>query len=344
MTPRWRHLIIAVAGAGAALALIAAMVALDVYRFLNDPIEPAEGETRIYTIEPGTSVGEIARQLASRGLIERPLYLRLTARVTGAARRIQAGEYAIRHGVTPLGLLEKFEAGEVKQYSVTIVEGWTFAQMVAALAGHEALANDLAGEPPKAIMRRLGHPDQHPEGRFFPDTYTFTRGTSDRKILQRAYDKMQRVLAGAWQGRADDLPLDNRYEALILASIIERETAVPAERGRIAGVFVERLDRGMRLQTDPTVIYGIGDDFEGDLTYEHLRRDSPYNTYTRGGLPPTPIALPSMPSIEAAVHPDRRGELYFVATGDGGHVFSKTQKAHQRAVRRYQLGQSGGEE
>ncbi len=344
MTLRRRHFIIAAAGALGVLALIAALVALDVYRFLNEPIELPKDQTQVYAIEPGTSVGKIARQLAARGLIERPLYLRLTARATGAARRIQAGEYEIRHGVTPLGLLEKFEAGEVKQYSVTIVEGWTFAQMLEALAGHEALANDLAGKPPKAIMRRLGHPDDHPEGRFFPDTYTFPRGTSDREILQRAYEKMERVLASAWQGREENLPLDNRYEALILASIIERETAVPSERRRIAGVFVERLDRGMRLQTDPTVIYGLGDDFRGDLTYEHLRRDTPYNTYTRAGLPPTPIALPSKPSIEAAVHPDRRGELYFVATGEGGHVFSKTHKAHQRAVRRYQLGQSDGDE
>ncbi len=230
-------------------------------------------------------------------------------------------------------------AGDVKTYNLTVIEGWTFAQMLDAVRTHPALAHTLAEDAgADAVMEALGQPGQHPEGRFFPDTYQFPRATTDVALLRRAYRRMQRVLAEEWRQRGENLPLDTPYEALILASIIERETGVPEERARIAGVFVERLERGMRLQTDPTVIYGLGDEFEGDLRFRHLRTDTPYNTYTRGGLTPTPIALPSRAAIHAALHPERRGELYFVSTGDGRHVFSRTLEEHNRAVIEYQLG------
>ena len=330
-----RRWIVSLAGLGVAVAL--GVAAADFVRFLHGPLRPGAAQSVTYTIEPGSPVRRVAAELAARDLLERPLYFRVAARVTGAARNIQAGEYVIDTRTTPYRLMNKFVAGEVKSYSLTVIEGWTFAQMMNAVRDHEAVRHTLEGLDAAGIMERLGHPGEHPEGRFFPDTYHFPRGTADVALLQRAYRRMARVLEDEWAGREPELPLDDAYEALILASIIERETGVPEERERIAGVFVERLDRGMRLQTDPTVIYGLGDEFEGDLRYRHLREDTPYNTYTRAGLPPTPIALPSRPSIHAAVHPDRRGELYFVSTGEGRHVFSETLEEHEKAVVKYQL-------
>ncbi|PSQ91472.1 MAG: endolytic transglycosylase MltG [Proteobacteria bacterium SW_6_67_9] len=346
MSARWRRWLLIGGGLALALAVAAAVAAVDVFRFLHSPMEGVPDDGAIYRIEPGTPVAGIAAELAERGLIERPSYLRLTARLSGAARRLQAGEYAIEPGMTPYRLLERFESGRVKQHSLTIIEGWTFHQVVSALRDAQALTHEVSDQPPERIMESLGHGGEHPEGRFFPDTYNFPRGTTDRALLQRAYDRMARVLERAWAERQAGLPLDGPYDALILASIIERETGVPEERRRIGGVFVERLEQGMLLQTDPTVIYGLGGDYTGDITYEHLRRDTPYNTYTRAGLPPTPIAMPSEASIEAAVDPERRGELYFVSTGEGEHVFSKTLEEHERAVDKYQLdrGRGGSEE
>ena len=321
------------------LLLGAAVAAVDFVRFLHGPLRPGAREPLTLVVEPGSAVTRIARDLAAAGWLERPLYFRLAARISGAARRIQAGEYVIPPDQSPHRLLERMVAGDVKIYNLTVIEGWTFAQMLDAVRAHPAIEHTLAGDAgADAVMETLGHPGQHPEGRFFPDTYQFPRATTDVALLRRAYRRMQRVLEEEWAQREDDLPLDTPYEALILASIIERETGVPEERARIAGVFVERLERGMRLQTDPTVIYGLGDEFEGDLRFRHLRTDTPYNTYTRGGLTPTPIALPSRAAIHAALHPERRGELYFVSTGDGRHVFSKTLEEHNRAVIEYQLG------
>lgn len=314
------------------------VIAVDFFRFLHSPITLDSGSETVFTIDPGTPVLRVAERLADRGLIDRPLYFRATARFTGDARRIKAGEYVIERGMTPYRILGKFVRGDVKEYQFTIIPGWTFDEMLSALRGHEAIEQTLKGLSPEAIMAELGYPEQHPEGRFFPDTYQFTRGRADRDLLARAYERMQTVLAEEWKNRTEGLPLDTPYEALILASIVERETGVPEERARIAGVFVERLERGMRLQTDPTVIYGMGDEYEGDIRYSDLREDTPYNTYTREGLTPTPIAMPSRAAIHAALHPDRRGELYFVATGDGRHVFSKTLEEHNRAVVKYQLG------
>ncbi len=330
---RWRYVGLLALGATVAAGVITA----DYLRFLHGPIRGQPDSEHTFVIEPGTSVHRVADQLARAEWIARPLYFRITARATGAATRIQAGEYVIEPGTTPYRLLQKFAAGEVKQYQLTFIEGWTVAEMLDALWSHDAIEPTLEGLEPEAIMRRLGHPELHYEGRFYPDSYQFPRGTRDIDVLQRSFERMARVLEREWADREQDLPLDEPAEALTLASIIERETGVPDERARIAGVFVERLERGMRLQTDPTVIYGLGDDYQGDIRYRHLRRDTPYNTYTRHGLPPTPIALPSRAAIHAALHPERQGELYFVSTGDGRHVFSKTLEEHNEAVVEYQL-------
>jgi UPF0755 protein len=257
--------------------------------------------------------------------------------MTGADARIKAGEYAIAPGTTPRGLLALFESGAVVQHSVTIVEGWTFRDLRRALEKQPHLDNTLAGQDDAAVMAALGENGTHPEGLFFPDTYLFGKGTTDLEILRQARGRMRRELDAAWGARADGLPIGTPYEALILASIVEKETALAPERPRIAGVFTARLRIGMRLQTDPTVIYGMGARFDGNLRKRDLEADSPYNTYTRGGLPPTPIALPGAGSLQAAVRPDARGDLFFVATGepDGSHAFSRTLAEHERAVARY---------
>lgn len=314
------------------------VTAVDFFRFLHSPVRLTSGTSVVFTIESGAPVRRIAERLEERDLIDRPLYLRATARFTGDARRIQAGEYVLEPGMTPYRMLEKFVRGDVKQYRFTVIPGWTFDEMMMALQNHGAIEQTLKGLSPGQIMAELGYPDQHPEGRFFPDTYQFPRGRTDRELLARAHQRMQTVVAEEWENRTEGLPLDTPYEALILASIVERETGVPEERARIAGVFVERLERGMRLQTDPTVIYGMGDEYDGDIRYRDLREDTPYNTYTRGGLTPTPIAMPSRAAMHATLHPERRGELYFVSTGEGRHVFSETLEEHNEAVVKYQLG------
>jgi UPF0755 protein len=288
-------------------------------------------------IPRGQPLAATARELAGRGVVEHPRWLQAYARLTGADARIKAGEYAIPAGTTPRALLALLESGAVIQRSVTIVEGWTFRDLRRALAGEPHLDNTLAGKDDAAVMAALGEPGAFPEGLFFPDTYLFGKGTTDLEILRQARDRMRRELAAAWAARAADLPLRTPYEALTLASIVEKETALATERSRIAGVFTERLRIGMRLQTDPTVIYGLGAGYDGNLRRADLERDGPYNTYTRAGLPPTPIALPGAAALRAAVNPDERDELYFVATGlpDGSHEFSRTLAQHEAAVRRY---------
>ncbi len=311
------------------------------YRDLADrALIPDGGASRVVTVEPGTSFAALARRLTASGLLDSPWPLRLYARYSGAASRIQAGEYRVEPGMTALALLGRMVSGEVVRYRLTVVEGWNYRELLAAVHDHEAIETTLQARAPGALMAALELSGEHPEGRFLPETYHFTRGTTDREILQRAHDAMERVLADEWAGRADGLPLESPYEALILASIIEKETAVADERQRIAGVFTRRLRKGMRLQTDPTVIYGLGEAFDGNLRRRDLRADTPYNTYTRSGLPPTPIALPGRASIHAALHPAEGDALYFVARGDGSHVFSATLEAHNRAVRRYQLGEN----
>lgn len=317
--------------------IAAGLVVADYVRFMNDPMEQPEGADDVLNVEGGTSMRRLAEDLADTGWIDRPLYFRLSARVNDIATRIQAGEYRLEAGESPRRLLTRLVDGDVIRYRLAIINGWTFEQMRRAVESHEAVEVTLDDVADEDIMERLGRPEEHPEGWFYPDTYTFERGTSDLELYRRAHRRMERILAEEWDRRSAAAPVESPYEALILASIIERETGIATERARVAGVFAERLDIGMRLQTDPTVIYGLGDDYEGRLRYRHLREDTPYNTYTRAGLPPTPISLPGQPSLHAALNPDRRGELYFVATGDGGHKFSETLEEHNEAVIEYQL-------
>ncbi len=289
-------------------------------------------------VPSGSTVHDIQRQLEEDGLLDRPIYLRLHARLSGHAQRLQSGEYRIPAGMTPPQLLEHIARGRVVQHRFTIIEGWTFQQLRAALEANPRILDTLGDKSDEAVMAELGKPDQHPEGWFYPETYNYTRGTSDMELLKRAHRAMKRRLSAAWEARSDDLPLADAYEALVLASIIERETGAPEERRKVAGVFTRRLQEGMRLQTDPTVIYGMGNDFDGRIRTQDLRTDTPYNTYTRHGLPPTPIAMPSGASLRAAVDPEPGEAMYFVSRGDGTHVFSETLDEHNRAVRRYILG------
>lgn len=324
--------------AGVALAVVlsgvAGWIAFD--RWRNAPLAIGAEAVRI-EIPKGQALAVTARKLAEQGVLEHPRWLILYARATGADARVRAGEYELTPGATPTTLLELLQSGRVVQHAVTFVEGATFRDLRRILAGNEALHHVLADQDDATVMRSLGEAGQAPEGLFFPDTYLFGKGTSDLDVLRQARARMRDELEQAWSARAEDLPYAMPYEALVLASIVEKETALGSERARIAGVFTERLRRGMRLQTDPTVIYGLGAAFDGNLRRSDLERDGPYNTYTRTGLPPTPIAMPGRDALQAAVRPDERGELYFVATGlpDGSHAFSRTHAEHQAAVRDY---------
>ena len=294
-------------------------------------------EPFVYTVPSGASITRVARDLEAAGVVESALRLVLQARWSGDAGRIKAGEYALEPGLTPNGLLDLLVEGVVVQYPFTIIEGWTFRELRRRIAESGVLVQTLEGLSDGEMMAKLGHPEMHPEGRFFPETYHFPSGATDLQLLSRAFDAMSDYLESAWARRAADLPLSSPDEALVLASIVEKETGAAEERARIAGVFVSRLRRGMRLETDPTVIYGLGDDFDGNLTKADLRRDTPYNTYTRKGLPPTPIATASAAAIDAVVAPIEDGSLYFVSKGDGRHVFSSNYDDHRKAVRRYQI-------
>ena len=313
----------------------------DYQAFLRSPVLSIQQPIRI-TIEPGQSFSGVVGHLVDRAGLQRPLFLRFYARQSGQSGRVKAGEYDLQPGWTPVQLLDWLVSGRVVQHSMTIVEGLTFAQLRQSLSEHEVLVQTLEGVGTAEIMRRLGHEGMHPEGRFFPDTYLFPRGTTDFDFLRRAFLAMQRRLTEEWEQRAPELPLATPSEALVLASIIEKETGLASERPEIAGVFIRRLRKGMKLETDPTVIYGLGAAFDGNLRRADLRRDTPYNTYTRTGLPPTPIATPSAAALHAALHPAPGTSLFFVAKGDGtgAHHFSATYDEHRRAVRRYQLNRS----
>lgn len=267
-------------------------------------------------------------------------YLRLWARLSHRARAIRAGEYALQPGTTPIGLLALLSSNDVILHRLTIVDGWRFTQAWQAVVDAPALRHTLLPTTPAGdVMAAIGEPGEPAEGQFYPDTYSFPRGETDVALLRRAHAEMQRHLQAAWTARAPDLPLTDAAQALVLASIVQKETARPDELARVAGVFVRRLRLGMRLQTDPTVIYGLGTSFDGNLTKRQLQADTPYNTYTRAGLPPTPICLPGAAALDAAVHPADGAALYFVARGDGTHVFSDTLAQQNANVRRYQLHQ-----
>ena len=317
--------------AGGALLITAALIA---WRELNTPL-PVTEPGIIFEVPAGAPLVTVTRSLAERELLPSPRLLYWYARLRGDATRIRAGEYEVSPGVTTIGLLDKFIAGEVYLHRFAIVEGWRFSELTNALAAHPAIESDTLADTD--VMAALGRPGVHPEGQFLPDTYSFPKGTAALELLAWAHGDLRARLEEAWSRRGPEVALASAYEALILASIIEKETALASERPLISGVFHRRLQRGMRLQADPTVIYGLGDDFDGDLTREDLNRDTPYNSYTRNGLPPTPIALPGGAAIDAAVAPAPGETLYFVATGesDGSHYFSTTLEEHENAVRRY---------
>ena len=289
------------------------------------------------SVAPGSSVRGVINQLGKQGVIAEPRAVSLYLRAHNLHQKIKAGTYELPPLASPEKIFEMLEAGVVVLEQLTVVEGSTFAELRKALEKHPAVTNTLKGKTDAQVMAIIGHANEFPEGRFFPDTYRFAARTTDADILKLAYDSMARVLAQAWEQKRDGLPVSTPYEALTLASIVEKETGLAAERPRIAGVFTTRLRTGMRLQSDPTVIYGIGPKYDGDIRSRDLTTDTPYNTYTRGGLPPTPIALPGRESVMAVVRPDETGDIFFVATGDGtgAHYFSKTLEEHNEAVRRF---------
>jgi UPF0755 protein len=292
-----------------------------------------------FRIEPRSSLRVAARQIEAGGLNLGRWRFELLARLLGRAQDVKAGSYAIDAPITPLGLLEKLTRGDVTQGEVAFIEGWTIFQVRAALASAPSLRHDSDRLDMAGLLQAVGANETHPEGLFFPDTYLYPKGSSDLEVLRRAYRAMQRHLAREWANRAPNLPFDRPYAALTLASIVEKETGRAAEREMIAGTLVNRLRIGMRLQVDPTIIYGMGDRFDGNLRRRDLEADGPYNTYTRGGLPPSPIAMPGLAALRATLHPAATETLYYVARGDGSSQFSRTLEEHNRAVVRYQLKQ-----
>jgi UPF0755 protein len=316
--------------------LLVAVLAFQLLSFQHGAIPLASGPA-VFLIRSGSNIKSISQDLAREKIIDDPWLFILLAKLRGMETRVRAGEYHLQPGLTADELLEKFVQGNAIQYKLTIIEGWSFRQMLAAITEDPIIESTLQGNTDAEIMVLLGQPGQHPEGLFFPDTYRFPKGTSDLDFLRRAYQVMQKHLEREWTQRVPGLPLKSSYEALILASIIEKETGAGFERPLIAGVFIERLKRKMRLQTDPTIIYGLGPDFDGNIRYRDLRKDTPYNTYLHAGLTPTPIALPGIDSIRAALHPATTDALYFVSKGDGTHQFSATLEEHNAGVSRYQL-------
>ena len=307
----------------------------DYHRFSVAPLNVAQ--QRSIDVSRGTSFKGIVAELRRQGLTTaNPWYWRILAEQMHVADKLHAGEYALESGTTPRQLLANMAEGRVLQRSFTIVDGWTFAELRQALAHADKLDHDSAGLDDAAIMQKIGAAGEAPEGRFLPETYAYVKGDSDLDILRRAHLAMEHTLAALWAGRDNDLPLATPYDALILASIVEKETGRADERERIAGVFVRRLRDHMLLQTDPSVIYGMGARYAGNIRRSDLTTDTPYNTYTRPGLPPTPIALPGKPAIQAALHPAPGDALYFVARGDGSHVFASSLAEHNRNVDCYQ--------
>lgn len=321
---------------GLLLMLAACVAAGGAAWWLNRPLDLAADRVEV-SIEPGTAPRGIAQAWVRAGVQAPPLMLYEWFRWSGQSRQIRAGSYEIERGVTPLMLLEKMVQGDEVLATVRLIDGWTFRQFRAELASSAALRPTTASMTDAQIMQAIGAPvGESPEGRFAPDTYVFSKGTRDLDVLKRAYRSMQKELAVAWAERTADTPLRSADEALILASIVEKETGVGVDRGRIAGVFVNRLRIGMPLQTDPTVIYGLGPTFDGNLRKRDLLADTPYNTYTRVGLPPTPICMPGKASLLAAVRPEVSKAFFFVSRGDGSSEFSESLVEHNRAVNQYQ--------
>lgn len=316
------------------LTIVITMLSIYFKDYANKPLSDSDHEVQ-FVVEPGMHFQQITQKLVENNLIKEVLPWKIFGRLSGASNSIKAGEYTLKSNLSPVQLLNKLIKGQTVQFSLTVIEGWTFHQMWEHVQTHEKIKQTSSTK--EELLDRLNIQD-HPEGRFYPDTYNFPSGTSDVEFFQRAFDYMEDVLAEEWSKRPEGTPLQTPEEALTLASIIEKETSVDSERELVAAVFITRLKKGMKLQTDPTVIYGMGDSYDGNIRRKDLKTDTPYNTYVHKGLPPTPIALPSRASIAAALHPAESEVLFFVSKGDGTHHFSKTYDEHRKAVIKYQLG------
>ncbi len=308
---------------------------LDYQKFLKTPLNIERDF--IFSVEAGMSFSDLNTKLQEKNIIEKNNYLKVLARFSKRASKIKSGEYNLSPGIFPEDLLNIFVSGKVVQYSMTLVEGWQIHEMLEAMRLNDLIEKKMNSYNPDNLMIELGYSEPIAEGLFFPDTYHFPKGTSDIDFLKRSYQRLQIILEEEWQKRDSNLPYKNPYEALIMASIIEKETGLASERSTIAGVFVRRLNKNMKLQTDPTVIYAMGRQFNGNIRKKDLDIDSPYNTYRYKGLPPSPISLVGREAINAALHPEDGKSLYFVAKGDGSHYFSETLAEHNRAVVKYQL-------
>lgn len=311
-------------------------VAYDAHSFLNAPLSEKQSSFEL-EIKSGDTIRGIGNGLAANNLLKRPLWWEAYARYSGAARSIKAGEYALSSTLTPVQLLAALQVSKQRQYSMTILEGWNIWQLRAAVAANDILEHTMQNVSDADVMKFIGATDGHPEGQFLPDTYHFPRGTTDVEFLKRAHDALTVKLDEVWANRQEGLPVNSPYEVLIMASIIEKETSILEEHPMVSGVIAGRLRKGMRLQMDPTVIYGIGKNFNGNITRRDLKTKTPYNTYTIDGLPPTPIAMTGARALEAAVNPANTKALFFVADGTGGHVFNETVEEHNKAVRKYIL-------
>ncbi|MBL4607407.1 MAG: endolytic transglycosylase MltG [Pseudomonadales bacterium] len=305
------------------------------YRTLNSPVELSSSHMD-FNIPSGSSFRRITERLYARGVLDSPWPLMIYGRFSGKSAQLKAGEYRLDNGQTPLEILARFIKGRSIQHAFTIVEGWSLKELLVALEQEEKLMHVLEVSPGSQLQQALGFELESAEGLFFADTYHFSRSDTDLSLLKRAYVRMQKVLADEWQKRPKGLPYKRQYEALIMASIVEKETGLAEERAEIAGVFVRRIKKKMRLQTDPTVIYGLGESYNGNLTRKDLKTRTPYNTYVISGLPPTPIAMAGREAIHASLHPKEGDSLYFVAKGNGSHYFSSSLKAHNNAVKKYQ--------
>jgi UPF0755 protein len=320
------------------LVLAGLMLGASAWKIHSALVQPLNiKQEELLEVPKGTTPNRTFLRMEADGVIKDAFWLRVYWRFNLPKQPLHSGEYRMTPGMTVEGLIDLWKRGEMVQYSLTLVEGWNFHQVRAALAKEEKLEQTLKGLSDSQVMDKLGHSGIFPEGRFFPDTYRFVRGMTDAELLKTAYQRLDDVLAKEWSQRAADLPYTGPYQALIMASLVEKETGVPQERGQIAGVFVRRMEIGMLLQTDPTVIYGLGDRYNGKLTRAHLKEATPYNTYMISGLPPTPIAMVGREAIHAALNPVEGTSLYFVARGDGSHVFSDDLDAHNNAVREFQL-------
>ncbi|MBU6291560.1 MAG: endolytic transglycosylase MltG [Burkholderiales bacterium] len=322
----------------ALLALLVLAAAAGFIYWARDPLMPADSAAIEFNISQGSSVRAAMRQVEQAGVPASPILMEILARGSGT-RSLKAGSYRVEGGTSPLSLLDTLARGNTIKESLTIIEGWNFAQMRAEISRNKYLRQDSADMDIAALMQKVAPGYTQPEGLFYPDTYFFDRGTSDLLVMQQAHQRMLKMLDEAWARRSSQLPFKEPYEALIMASIVEKETGTAADREKVAAVFVNRLKRGMLLQTDPTVIYGIGPSFDGNLRKIDLQTDTPYNTYMRPGLPPTPIALPGRAALNAALNPAATEALYFVARGDGSSEFSNNLDDHNRAVNKYQRGQ-----